>query len=118
MAVGLIIAVDLRFLAEVNGTLASVFSSLLVVLAVFCLMTLIFLFPVYVHYDVVWHQCLKHALLIGMLRPLYLVAIIFGLVVSYWVLLQFIPLLFFFGASLGALIIMGISYRLFYEVIQ
>lgn len=72
---------------------------------IFVALTLLYLFPVYAHYDLGFFQTIKQAFLIMVIQPIQTLVMIFGIVASV-VVMRFIPgLTFFFGGSFIALLI-------------
>lgn len=80
------------------------------------IMTLLYIFPVYVHYNVTFFQLFKNAFFIMMVNPLSSVMMLIGFVALFFVM-KFLPaLLFFFGGSLSAGIIMSSCYLAFQKI--
>lgn len=85
---------------------------------IFVALTLLYLFPVYAHYDLGFFQTIKQAFLIMMIQPIQTVVMIIGIVASV-VVMRFIPALpFFFGGSFIALLIMATCYHSFQTIEQ
>jgi uncharacterized membrane protein YesL len=80
------------------------------------IMTLLYIFPVYVHYNVTFFQLFKNAFFIMMVNPLSSIMMLVGFVALIFVM-KFLPaLLFFFGGSLSAGIIMSSCYLAFQKI--
>ncbi|MGG0717750.1 DUF624 domain-containing protein [Robertmurraya massiliosenegalensis] len=116
LLVGFIIFVDIYFLYGLKNTLATLFLYLLMVLSIIYFVTCLFIFPVFVHYDLKMLENIKQAFLMGMTKPLYILGIVVSLVVSYVVLIYLKTLFIFFGISLGAFIIMSACYHMFIQM--
>ncbi|PAV30767.1 hypothetical protein CIL05_03325 [Virgibacillus profundi] len=118
LMIGIVIALDVRFMSYQTSPL---FVVLFYVLAAFMLIYLILLinfFPVYVHYDLNMFKQLKQSLFIGILRPLASVIMAVSLL-AIWVIMYFSPgLIVFFGASGSAYILMFIATRNFVALEQ
>ncbi|TMW72280.1 YesL family protein [Alteribacter natronophilus] len=113
-----IIAADLYFLSGFNHTLAFVTMAVLAVIGMVLLLGFIMLFPTFAHYELSFWRYIKHAVVIGLFRPLHIVLMVGTLVMMYYFML-FVPvLLLFFGMSLFALIVMSISYHIFNKIEQ
>jgi uncharacterized membrane protein YesL len=79
-------------------------------------MTMFYLFPVYVHYELKLIQIIKNSFLIMLINPLENLVMIAGIAAMFFVI-KFIPGLgFFFGGSLSAAIIMASGYLAFNKV--
>lgn len=110
--VGLILSIiayllymDLLFLDTIQGILYSFFHIGLIIFGIIYLITLIYIFPVYVHFNLKVIQYFKHAMLIGIFSPLMNVAMIIGFILLYFIykwVPGFIPI---FGISLISLLI-------------
>jgi uncharacterized membrane protein YesL len=80
------------------------------------IMTLLYIFPVYVHYNVTFFQLFKNAFFIMMVNPVSSIMMLLGFVALFFVM-KFLPALsFFFGASLSAGIIMSSCYLAFQKI--
>lgn len=76
-------------------------------------MTILYLFPVYVHFELKWFQMVKNSFLMMIISPIENIVMIAGIAAVLFVV-KFIPALgFFFGASLIAAIIMSAAYLVF-----
>lgn len=83
---------------------------------IFSALTLLYLFPTYVHYDLGFFQIIKQAFLIMMIQPIQTVMMIAGIAASA-VVMYYIPgLSFFFGGSFIALLIMATCYHSFQTI--
>ncbi|MGV2939682.1 YesL family protein [Mesobacillus sp. LC4] len=77
------------------------------------IMTILYLFPVYVHFELKWFQIVKNSFLIMLISPIENIVMIAGIVAVLFVV-KFIPALgFFFGGSLIAAITMSAAYLVF-----
>jgi uncharacterized membrane protein YesL len=80
------------------------------------IMTLLYIFPVYVHYNVTFFQLFKNAFFIMMVNPVSSIMMLIGFMSLIFVM-KFLPaLLFFFGGSLSAGIIMSSCYLAFQKI--
>jgi uncharacterized membrane protein YesL len=76
-------------------------------------LTIFYLFPVYVHYELKWFQIVKNSFLMMLISPIENVVMIAG-IMAVLLVMKFIPALgFFFGGSLAAAIIMSAAYLVF-----
>ncbi|MCM3123904.1 MULTISPECIES: YesL family protein [unclassified Mesobacillus] len=77
------------------------------------IMTIMYLFPVYVHFELKWFQMVKNSFLMMLISPIENIVMIAGIIAVLFVV-KFIPALgFFFGGSLIAVIIMSAAYLVF-----
>jgi uncharacterized membrane protein YesL len=80
------------------------------------IMTILYIFPVYVHYNVTFLQLFKNAFFIMMVNPLSTIMMLIGFVALFFVM-KFLPaLVFFFGGSLSAGIMMSSCYLAFQKI--
>lgn len=109
--IGIIIYVDLNYI-KIN-------SSLQIPLYLFIfmvIMTVLYVFPVYVHYNVTFLQLFKNAFFIMLMNPVANIMLLIGFVASIFVI-KFLPvLIIFFGASISAGIIMASCYLAFQKI--
>ncbi|WP_456274665.1 YesL family protein [Bacillus sp. AK031] len=79
-------------------------------------MIILYIFPVYVHFDVRFIQLFKNAFLIMLVNPVSNLIMIVGVGSAIFVMSALPGLLFFFGASFTAAIIMAACYLAFQKV--
>ena len=115
-AVALIVYVDFYYI-QANTELSSLFIHIPLYLFIFAFMlTLLYLFPVYVHYDVTFFQVFKNALLIMFIHPIHNIGLIASIAITYLVMSYIPGLAFFFGGSFIAYLIMGTCYNAFQRI--
>ncbi|WP_117168744.1 YesL family protein [Paraliobacillus sediminis] len=111
--VALIVYVDLFFM-QTNSNLTLLLLHIPLYLFIFsCVLTLLYLFPVYVHYDTKLVQTFKNAFLIMLIHPLHNLGMVGGIVIACFILSYIPGLAFFFGGSFIAYMIMGTTYHAF-----
>lgn len=113
LVVGYILYIDFVFLSTVSGVANLFLTGVFFIAALFYLLLVLYLIPVYVHYDLTFFQYIKQALLIGFISPLMTVSMLLSLYLLY-LLFSFIPgliPLFFF--SIVGFAIMGNAYIAF-----
>jgi uncharacterized membrane protein YesL len=112
--IGLILYLDLKFMFYIGGTAQYIMSIPFFIIAVFYLITLLYLFPVYVHFDLKFFQYFKNALYIGTLN-LHITFVMLILLILFCIILLSIPgLLPFFSISVFSIILMwgaSLSFR-------
>ncbi|UOQ87256.1 YesL family protein [Gracilibacillus salinarum] len=79
-------------------------------------LTLLYIIPTFVHYDVRFIDVWKNAFFIMLIHPLHNIAMLAGTACVLYVMWLIPGSLFFFGASLPAYIIMGTTYHTFKKV--
>lgn len=108
-----ILYVDLKFVQTLQGAafifLTSIFS-LMIILFVF---TLIYIFPVYVHYEMRTLLYFRQAFFIAIVNPFQTILLVLASVLSFYVTMMLSGLFLFFGISGISLLIMWYSLRIF-----
>ncbi|WP_027410333.1 YesL family protein [Anoxybacteroides tepidamans] len=97
---------DFLYMLNEKGVMQGLFSAVLLMAIVFCIMIALYIFPIYVHYQLSVFQYIKYAFLIGATNPITTVAMIvsiFFLGIIFMYMPAFIP---FFGASSFSFILM------------
>lgn len=97
--IGCILYIDFMFLRNsANGLIQITYYPLLMVI-LFYLLTVLYVFPVFVHYDVkAWHV-LKNSFLIMTMSPLMTTMMVVGSIVIYYLMFSLPGLIPFFGGS-------------------
>jgi uncharacterized membrane protein YesL len=109
-----IIFIDMRFMKV--GTSLELTHIPLYLIIFTIVMTVMYIFPVYVHYNVKFIQLFKNAFFIMMLNPISNIMMMLGFVSTFFVM-RFIPALsIFFGGSISAGIIMASCFLAFQKV--
>lgn len=115
---GYILFLDFQLVIESTNSVLQLTYIPLIVLIIVYILTLLYIFPVYAHYDVSIIYVLKNAFLIMLMRPLTTIIMIVGTGAVY-LLIRFIPgLIPFFTVSLWAYIMMWSSHRVFKKLVQ
>lgn len=114
--IGRLMVVDFVFLKNMGNSFTNVLQIPLYLFAFVIVMTMFYLFPVYVHYELKLIQIFKNSFLIMIIHPLENLVMIAGIIALFFVV-KFIPGLgFFFFGSLSAAIIMASCYLAFSKV--
>lgn len=104
--IGFLLYLDFKFIIFIGGTVQYILSIPLFIIAVFYLITLLYLFPVYVHFDdLKLFQYIKNTLYIGTLNIHITFVMIIALLVLCTLLLSIPGLLPFFSISLFSIIV-------------
>ncbi|MDX8047436.1 DUF624 domain-containing protein [Gracilibacillus sp. S3-1-1] len=113
LLIGYMLYINFQFLQLDSLWLQQVSKVLLIIALIVYGITVIYIFPMYVHYENKLFTYFKNAMLLAIyspIRTLYLIAACLTLYYLYFHLPVFI---FFLGASLTSLVIMYITYRTF-----
>ena len=104
--VGACIILDAVYLFSMGGTLSLAVAVPLLIVACLYLVTLLYFFPVYVHYELKWKDYLKHAFLLGVYH-IHMSILMVGSIAAIVVVLLYQPgLIPFFGVVSLAWIMM------------
>lgn len=107
--IGYIIYVDLVLLP--TGGLFSVLRTAIFICGIIYFIMLLYIFPIYVHYDWKKSQYVKYALLIGVSHPHYTVLMGVGVASLYHLCMKFPGIIPFFSMSLLAYVMMWTVYK-------
>lgn len=114
--IGGLVVVDFIFMKNMGNSFTNALQIPLYLLLFVIVMTMFYLFPVYVHYELKLIQIIKNSFLIMIIHPLENLVMIAGIVALFFVV-KFLPGLgFFFFGSLSAAIIMASCYLAFTKV--
>ncbi|MCM2677965.1 YesL family protein [Alkalicoccobacillus plakortidis] len=87
------------------------FHALILIISFLCSITAIYLFPIFVRYNLTFFSYFKQSLFIALARPMETIAILVSFVLLYFVF-SFVPVLFVFaGSSLIATPMVWFAYR-------
>lgn len=100
-----ILYMDLLFLDMIQNAFYYFFQIGLLIASIIYFITLIYIFPVYVHFKLNFFQYFKHALLIGIFSPLVNIAMIIGFVLLFFIYKWVPGLIPIFGLSVISLLI-------------
>ncbi|ENH97735.1 hypothetical protein J416_04196 [Gracilibacillus halophilus YIM-C55.5] len=113
---GLTILLNLQFMRMNEGSYSILIQLPLYMFIFIVIMTLIYVIPCYVHYDVRFRDIWKNAFFIMLIHPLHNAAMIIGCATLLYVMWLIPGSLFFFAGSAVAYIIMGTCYHAFQKV--
>lgn len=106
LLIGYVLYLDLIWLRDIQGLLFYVMQVALVFVGLVYIITLLYIIPTYVHFNLKFSEYFKHALLIGLFSPLMTILMVIGLVAFYY-LYRLIPgLIPVFGVGMTAAFIM------------
>lgn len=107
LLIGYILYLDFQLLANIQGFMLYIMQAGLVILGTIYFIMILYIFPVYVYFDLKFFRYFKNALLIGFFSPLPTILMVVALVLFAF-LFNYIPgLLPSIGISLSAASIMG-----------
>jgi uncharacterized membrane protein YesL len=113
-----LIVLDLVFMKNNGSSFTSIIHIPLYLFIFTCVMTVFYLFPVYVHYDIRFFEMIKNSFLIMLINPLSNLVMISGVVAVYFIGKTIPGIVFFFGGSMTAMIIMAACYATFNKIEQ
>ncbi|WP_332696002.1 YesL family protein [Halalkalibacter lacteus] len=107
---GLILYVDLRVLQQLdNNILQLVLASITVVIGIVYLLTLLYIFPLFVHFNLKFLQYPKHAFILAVAKPFQTIMMLGGLAIVYFLYMNFPILILVFGMSLISFVMMKVA---------
>lgn len=110
--------VDIVYIQEIEALDSTLIHIPIYLFLIFSSLTLLYLFPVYVHFDWPFFQTIKQAFLIMLIHPIQTLLMVISIAMSLY-LMTFVPgLLFFFGGSFIALLISSITQHIFDTIHQ
>lgn len=111
--IGSILYIDLRFFQSAEGSITKLLSFLFLFLLLLYFIVLLYIFPIYVHYQFKTLEYIKYALIMAIGRPLQSLMMVLGSVLIL-ILLRMIPILtLYFGGSVLGYVLMWISMKSF-----
>ncbi|MEK4871301.1 YesL family protein [Niallia sp. FSL W8-1348] len=114
--IGFILAVDIYYFSTINSLLSKSILILFGVLGLFYLITILYLFPTYVHFELKGFQYVKYALILGITNIVGTILIVLGCVAVTFVYIKLPATLLFFSMSVMGVIVMWPAYRGFIRV--
>jgi len=116
VAIGAILYIDLRFFQTSNQVIQQGLSFIFFILIFLYFIVLLYIFPVFAHYRLKTFEYIKYSLILAIGRPLLTLAMIFGLLVTLFILKSVPILILYFGANLISVVLMKLSMRAFSKV--
>lgn len=115
LLVGYILYVNIQFLGSTVGLFSLLYYPTLL-LGLGIILTSLYVFPVYVHYDISLPQIIKHSILIMLMNPISTVLKIMGAFAVYLLMTTIPGLIPLFSGSILALVIMWASFLAFTRI--
>lgn len=113
---GMMLLVNLHYFEVNDPTINLLVKATFILTAILYGLLLLYVFPLYVHYDRSIGQYIKNALLISLYQPLRTMYLLAACFVLYYLWVTFSVFLFLFGPSLTSLVVMWICYRTFIRI--
>ncbi|BDG47547.1 YesL family protein [Parageobacillus sp. KH3-4] len=114
--VSYVLYIDFLYIANVREAFQLAFSVFLFVILVFYAITLLYLFPIYVHYELRFLQYVKYSFFIGMANPLMTLTMFLSIILL-TVLFMYIPgLIPFFSVSSFSVVLMWCALKVFRKI--
>jgi uncharacterized membrane protein YesL len=111
-----ILYIDFLYIVNIGEAFQLIFSFFLFVILVFYFITLLYIFPVYVHYELRFFQYIKYSFFIGMANP-HMTFIMFLCLGLLTILFIYIPgLIPFFGISSFSVVLMWCALKGFRKI--
>lgn len=116
LALGSMLYVNLNFL-ELQGEWISIISRYVILIAaVIYMIMLIYIFPLYVHYENRFFVYFKNSILVAIYHPIRTIYAIAALLTLYYLFYVLPVFIFLIGPSLTSMVIMWIVYRTFLRI--
>ncbi|WP_332694441.1 YesL family protein [Halalkalibacter lacteus] len=116
VVVGYILFIDYQFFQAMQSYYLQLFSYVFLALLLVFGVIHLYVFPVYVHYDLKPFQVVKNALLVAIASPISTGVMLVGSVIVLWITILYFSVLFFFSGSALTFIVMWSAYRSFTKV--
>lgn len=105
--------INFNFLQLNNAWLQQLMDILLIIAAIVYAIMVIYIFPLYVHYENNLFNYFKNAIFIAIYSPIRTIYLIAACLTLYYLYFHLPVFIFFIGASLSGIVIMYITYRTF-----
>ncbi|GAA0286157.1 putative membrane protein YesL [Gracilibacillus halotolerans] len=104
LLIGFILYIDYFWLLNLESSFASVLFVLFILLVVLYVVSLLYLFPVYAHFDTGFFQTIRHAIILGFFSPIMtiLMGICLAVIAFTWLKIQ------------GLIVVVGVSVPLYF----
>ncbi|MGM0877560.1 MAG: YesL family protein [Bacillota bacterium] len=108
--IGFILYVDLRVVQQLdNNILHQALTIALYILIFVYFLTLLYVFPIFVHFNMKTKEYLKHAIILAIARPIQSIFMVIGFIIVLFLLWRIPGLIPVFGVSLISFILMKIA---------
>ncbi|UFU00623.1 YesL family protein [Radiobacillus kanasensis] len=103
---GCLLYIDFLFIGQLEGAVMSLLSGLLLLLTMLYIVIVLYVFPVFVHFELKPWQSIKYAIHLGVSSPLSMLIIVASLLLMYYVTVYIPAIIPFFSGSIVSFIIM------------
>ncbi|GEN57085.1 membrane protein [Halolactibacillus alkaliphilus] len=105
--------IDIIYIQEIAALQSLILHMPIYLFLIFSCLTLLYLFPVFVHYDWPFFQTIKQAFLIMLIHPIQTLIMVVSVGLSLYLMTYMPGIFFFFGGSFTALLISSITLHIF-----
>ncbi|MDC3416017.1 YesL family protein [Aquibacillus salsiterrae] len=113
MLLGWIIYFDLKFFMARDGLIFQTISLLLFILSIWYMIVFVYLFPIFIHFELSLLQYIRFACIVGLLHPFNTIIMLITVGLIYYFMLLFPNFFYLGGISLLTYCIMLFSYKCF-----
>ncbi|MCF6408427.1 YesL family protein [Pseudalkalibacillus salsuginis] len=113
---GLLWYFDMHFFRQFEGGIYTVMDYFMMILGLVYIILLMYILPVYVHYDLKLFQYFKQALMIGFLRPGNLILMLVCVLSTYYFFISFPGFIPIFGFTIFAHLNMWLAFKCFESI--
>ena len=113
VAIGLILYIDLRIIEQFPAAWTKIVYYLLLIASFLYALTLLYVIPVFIHYDVKLIKVLKVSFIFMVVNPFFTISISAGVLAVFFLMSNIPGLIPFFSASLMGFFIMFFTYHAF-----
>ncbi|MCH6268984.1 MULTISPECIES: YesL family protein [Neobacillus] len=110
---GLILYFDLSFFRSFSNLVSLIFTYVTFLIGAVYICSLLFAFPVYVHYDERVFQTVKNSVLLTLSRPLFAIVLAIAFYLPYYLVFRVPGMLPFYSGSLIAYCLLFVSLKIF-----
>jgi uncharacterized membrane protein YesL len=114
--VGTLLVINYFISTSFNNAIGDLLSWLLLGLMLLCTVVVIYIFPVYVHYDVKYADYIKHAFVIGVSSPLMTLLILLSFMSYFYIVTIFPGILPLYTGSMLSFAIMWFAHCTFIKI--
>jgi uncharacterized membrane protein YesL len=116
LVIGFIWYFDLHFFRRFDGAVFILMNYFMMMIGMIYFILLLYVFPVYVHYDLKLYQYIPHALKIGFLKPATIIFMVVGSLCTYYFLIYLPGLIPIFGITFFVYFNTWVAYKSFENI--
>ncbi|MBP1969258.1 putative membrane protein YesL [Virgibacillus natechei] len=114
--IGFILYIDLLFVFTVENTYAGYLFFPLIMMALVYVLTLLYVFPVYVHYDITIRQTIKNAFFIMVFSPISSALLVLSIFTLWFLAISFPAVIPFFSVNVLSWLVMYFANHSFLKI--